>query len=84
MIFSWLKYRSSFISRKVRRQNMEWSKGVIFLMATFWPEGLWMAELDGQLGRCIWTLNVPDHAVGTFSNDILDFILVGHIEGDLP
>lgn len=24
---------------------MEWSKGVIFLMATFWPEGLWRAEL---------------------------------------
>jgi hypothetical protein len=24
---------------------MEWSKGVIFLMATFWPEGLCSAEL---------------------------------------
>ena len=24
---------------------MEWSKGVIFLIATFWPEGLWIAEL---------------------------------------
>ena len=24
---------------------MEWSKGVIFLMATFWVDGLWMAEL---------------------------------------
>jgi hypothetical protein len=45
MMFSWLKYRSSFISRSVRRQNMEWSKGVIFLMATFCPEGLWTAEL---------------------------------------
>jgi hypothetical protein len=45
MMFSWLKYRRSFISRSVRRQNMEWSKGVIFLIATFWPDGLWMAEL---------------------------------------
>lgn len=35
MMFSWLKYLSSFISRSVLRQNMEWSKGVIFLMATF-------------------------------------------------
>lgn len=46
MMFSWLKYRRSFISRRVRRQNMEWSKGVIFLIATFWPDGLWMAELE--------------------------------------
>lgn len=49
MMFSWLKYRSSFISRSVRRQNMEWSKGVIFLMATFWPEGLCSAELCNGL-----------------------------------
>ena len=48
MMFSWLKYRSSFISRSVRRQNMEWSKGVIFLMATFWLDGLCMAELDSN------------------------------------
>lgn len=48
-MFSWLKYLSSFISRRVRKQNMEWSKGVIFLMATFCPEGLWSAELvQGQ------------------------------------
>jgi hypothetical protein len=45
MMFSWLKYLNSFISRSVRRQNMEWSKGVIFLMATFCPEGLCRAEL---------------------------------------
>ena len=45
MMFSWLKYRSNFISRSVRRQNMEWSNGVIFLIATFWPEGLCSAEL---------------------------------------
>jgi len=24
---------------------MLWSKGVIFLIATFWPDGLWRAEL---------------------------------------
>jgi hypothetical protein len=45
MTFSWLKYRRSFISRSVLRQNMEWSKGVIFLIATFWPDGLCSAEL---------------------------------------
>lgn len=46
IMFSWLKWRNSFISRNVRRQNMEWSKGVIFLIATFWPDGLCNAELD--------------------------------------
>lgn len=45
MIFSWLKYLNSFISLKVLRQNIEWSNGVIFLIATFWPEGLCNAEL---------------------------------------
>lgn len=45
MIFSWLKYRSSFISRNVRKQNIEWSNGVIFLIATFCCEGLCRAEL---------------------------------------
>ena len=34
----------SLSSRRVRKQNMEWSKGAIFLMATLRPEGLWMAE----------------------------------------
>lgn len=46
MMFSWLKYRNSFISRNVLRQNMEWSKGVIFLIATFCPDGLCNAELE--------------------------------------
>jgi hypothetical protein len=45
MMFSWLKYLRSFISRKVRRQNIEWSNGVIFLIATFWLDGLCKAEL---------------------------------------
>ena len=53
MMFSWLKYRSSFISRSVRKQNMEWSKGVIFLMATFCPEGLWTAELLDTVRPCV-------------------------------
>jgi hypothetical protein len=48
MMFSWLKYRNNFISRSVRKQNIEWSKGVIFLIATFWPLGLWSAELDNK------------------------------------
>lgn len=47
MMFSWLKWRSSLISRNVRRQNMEWSNGVIFLMATRVEVGLCIAELDG-------------------------------------
>ena len=34
----------SLSSRRVRRQNMEWSKGAIFLIATLRPDGLWMAE----------------------------------------
>jgi hypothetical protein len=54
MMFSWLKYRSNFISRSVLRQNMEWSKGVIFLMATFWPDGLCSAELF-LVNRCFGT-----------------------------
>jgi hypothetical protein len=49
MIFSWLKYLRSFISRSVRRQNIEWSNGVIFLIATFWPDGLCSAELSLEL-----------------------------------
>lgn len=32
---------------------MEWSKGVIFLMATFWLEGLCIAELD-VVGQSSW------------------------------
>ena len=35
---------SSLSSRRVRKQNMEWSKGAIFLIATLRPDGLWMAE----------------------------------------
>lgn len=30
---------------------MEWSKGVIFLMATFWPEGLCIAELHSSSAK---------------------------------
>lgn len=86
-MFSWLKYRSSFISRNVRRQNMEWSKGVIFLIATFWPEGLWSAELLSiSTSYPIALLSysgLPHNAVGTLSNHILNIILVGDIEGDL-
>ena len=92
-MFSWLKYRSSFISRKVRRQNMEWSKGVIFLMATFWPEGLWRAELETNKVRRQASKDVvpekqyeylPNHAISTLSYHILDLILIRDIEGDLP
>jgi len=46
MMFSCSKYRSSFISRSVRKQNIECSNGVIFLMATLCPDGLCNAELS--------------------------------------
>jgi len=90
MMFSWLKYLRSFISRRVRRQNMEWSKGVIFLMATFWPDGLCSAELFlGQrlLGSRIdegMRVNLPDDSVGAFADYILDVVLFRDIEGNLP
>ncbi len=48
MMFSWWKWRRSLISRRVRRQNMEWSKGVMRLMATLRWDGMWRAELRGQ------------------------------------
>jgi hypothetical protein len=28
--------------------------------------------------------DLPDNTVGTFTDDILDLVLVGHVEGDLP
>jgi hypothetical protein len=86
MMFSWLKYLSSFISRSVRRQNMEWSKGVIFLMATFWPDGLWSAELS-HVNSCLADTdrpNLPNNTVCALSYDILDVVLLRHIEGNLP
>src|SRR5688572_4479414 len=88
MMFSWLKYRSSFISRSVLKQNMEWSKGVIFLIATFWPDGLWTAELrevslDTGGSTATNVANLPDNAIGAFANDILNIILLADIEGNL-
>ena len=88
MMFSWLKYLNNFISRSVRKQNMEWSKGVIFLIATFCPDGLWSAELP----RCqrvkttagCAVCNLPDNAVSALTNYILNVVLFGYIEGDLP
>lgn len=46
MMFSWRKCLSSLISLRVRRQNMEWSKGVIRLIATLRWEGRCIAELE--------------------------------------
>lgn len=66
---------------------MEWSKGVIFLIATFWPEGLWSAELLCISTYCpIWLSlygGLPYNAVGTLSNHVLNVILVRDVEGDL-
>jgi hypothetical protein len=87
MMFSWLKYLSSFISRSVRRQNMEWSKGVIFLMATFWPDGLCSAELSLYQRWCPhgdpWWCS-PYYAVCAFADYILDVVLLRYVEGYLP
>lgn len=66
---------------------MEWSKGVIFLIATFWPEGLWSAELLSLSTCCPRAFSpyggLPHNAVGTLSHDILNVILIRDIEGDL-
>lgn len=39
------KYFKSLSSRSVRRANIAWSNGAIFLTATFVPEGRWTAEM---------------------------------------
>lgn len=66
---------------------MEWSKGVIFLIATFWPDGLWSAELLNVSTCCLKSLlsygGLPYNAIGTLPNDILDVILIRDIERDL-
>ena len=65
---------------------MEWSKGVIFFIATFWPDGLWRAELLSISIYCPISLlphsGLPYNAVGTLSNHILYIILIRDIEGD--
>ena len=92
MMFSWLKYRSSFISLRVLKQNMEWSNGVIFLMATFWPEGLCMAELATRKSECQQmrappsqgsSAHSPYDPVSTLTDYILDIVLLADVEGDL-
>lgn len=64
---------------------MEWSNGVIFLMATFWPDGLCSAELDNvsNILRFL-ALVLPDNTISSLSNHILNVILIRHIERDLP
>jgi hypothetical protein len=74
---------------------MEWSKGVIFLIATFWPEGLCRAELPSKLSLAVRTYyettqkltsednDLPDNTICTFANDILNVILLRDIERDL-
>ena len=83
MMFSWLKYLRSFISRKVRKQNMEWSNGVIFLIATFCPDGLCNAELIHALALLHTDYHefaIPDNAVSTFSHHILNVVLVRDVK----
>lgn len=43
MMFSCWKWRRILISRNVRRQNMEWSKGVMRLIATLRFVSMWIA-----------------------------------------
>lgn len=65
---------------------MEWSNGVIFLIATFCWEGLCRAELtlgQQQRLRIHQQQHVPNDPVGSFSNHILDVILVRDVERDL-
>lgn len=69
---------------------MEWSKGVIFLMATFWPEGLCIAELGGgrvsdqrSFFKVTRASDSPDNSIGALADDILNVVLLAHIEGDL-
>lgn len=64
---------------------MEWSNGVIFLIATFWPEGLCNAELSMSAVNLTYTggHQLPDDAVCALANNILDIVLIGDIEGDL-
>jgi hypothetical protein len=64
---------------------MEWSNGVIFLMATFWLEGLCSAELESisEAHKRIHQANLPNDSIGSFSDDILNVVLVRHIERDL-
>ena len=86
IMFSWLKYRSNFISRSVRKQNMEWSNGVIFLIATFCPEGLCRAELECVSGSATGPhrrIDLPNDAVSAFADDILNVVLIRNIEGNL-
>lgn len=87
MMFSWLKYLNSFISLNVRKQNMEWSKGVIFLIATFCPDGLCKAELYLYVSpiplQFLWEVCLPNHSICTFANNFLNIILFGDIEGYL-
>lgn len=64
---------------------MEWSNGVIFLIATFWPEGLWIAELSVVRRVAKESRHhLPYDTVSTLTDNILDFILIGNVEGDLP
>ena len=54
-------------------------------MATFWPDGLCKAELY-VVRDCRNTelVDLPDNAVCALADDILDVILVRHVEGDFP
>ena len=87
MMFSWWKWRRSLISRRVRRQNMEWSNGVMRLMATLRWEGMCKAELVGEVshgaGRAGrgrgW--DGPDDTICSFANHIEDLVVAADDEG---
>jgi hypothetical protein len=64
---------------------MEWSNGVIFLMATFCPEGLCRAELESvrQVMGTYCRIDLPNDAVSAFADDILNVVLIRNIERNL-
>ena len=69
---------------------MEWSKGVMRLMATFRWDGTWRAELERRGGRMRlrggrrrekeWR-DGPDDAIGPLTNHVEDLVVAADDEG---
>lgn len=70
MMFLWWKWRSILISRKVRTQSMECSKGLIYLMATFILDALCTAEQTTPYPPSLTTSSIG-YCFASISNGIL-------------
>lgn len=90
MIFSWLKYRKSLISRRVRRLGgailadgplVSRGKDRGYSQEHYVLSGLDLLDRDLLSGRLVKCRT--HHSVCSFSYHILDVILLRHIEGDL-